>query len=119
MNKAKAVFWLIVIGFLLLVFFQNQNFFFAKQSLHINLLFVKYQTPEVAAALLFLALFVLGLLVSYFLCLPERFRLRKTIKNLNATVDSQNREIADIKKDLAPVTTESVNSQKADENISR
>ena len=89
MNKAKTVFWVIIVGFILLVFFQNQAFFLARQSLRINLLFYQYQSPEVPGVVFFLAFFLVGLLIAYFFGLAERFQLKKTIKSLSAKIDPQ------------------------------
>lgn len=89
MNKAKSAFWVIVVGFILLVFYQNQAFFMARQSLRINLFFYQYQTPEVPGVVFFLAFFLVGLLFAYFFGLAERFRLKKTIKRLSTEIESQ------------------------------
>lgn len=88
MNKIKAVFLVVIFGLILLIFFQNDGFFLDKQSLRINLLFFKYQSPEVHNAVIFLAFFLFGLLISYFLGLPERYRLKRTVKHLAARLDS-------------------------------
>ena len=84
MNKTKTVFWVVIFGIILLIFFQNDTFFLGKQSLRI----FKYHSPEVHNAVIFLAFFLAGLLISYFLGLPERFRLKKTIKKLTAQIVS-------------------------------
>ena len=88
MNKVKTAFWVIIFGFFILIFFQNQPFFMAKQGIRINLVFKEYQIPEMATAVFFLAFFLIGLLISYFFSLAERLRLKKTIKRLSAAVDS-------------------------------
>jgi len=111
MNKVKATFWVIVLGFILLIFFQNQNFFLAKQSIHINLVFVKYQIPAMPTAILFFAFFIAGLIISYFLNIFERFRFRKMIKILNATVESQRKEILTSTNHAGPLPTDSAVSK--------
>ncbi len=88
MNKAKTVFWIVVFGIILLIFFQNDAFFLDKQSIQLNLLFFEYQSPKVHNAVIFLAFFLAGLLVSYFLGIPERFRLKKTVKHLTAQLNA-------------------------------
>ena len=82
MNRVKTAFWVIIFGFFMLIFFQNQPFFLAQQSIRINLLFKEYQSPEVATAIIFLGFFLLGLLISYFSSITERLRLKKKIKSL-------------------------------------
>ena len=93
MKKLKVVFWVVIIGLLVIIFFQNQEFFLTQYSFQINLLFLKYQSPKVPSAVLFLAFFLVGLLIAYVFSLAERFRLKKTIKNLNATLDSQTKTL--------------------------
>jgi len=48
-----------------------------------------------------------GLLVTYFSNLPERFRLRKAIKNLKTTIDSQEKEIERIRTRPKPEALDS------------
>jgi hypothetical protein len=88
MKKVKIIFWLLIFGFMGLVFFQNQAYFLAKNSLRIDLWFQNYLVPEAPNGLYFLAFFLAGLLIAYFYCLPERFRCTKIIKQLNAKIAS-------------------------------
>ena len=103
MNRFKTVLWLLIFGILMLIIFQNQEFFLAKKSLGINLLFVKYQSPNLPNAVTFLLFFLAGLVISYLFGLAERFRLKKTIKKLNATIESQAKAIAPVEKEPGPV----------------
>ncbi len=80
MSKIKMVFWLLVVGLIAVVFFQNPEPFMAKQSLRL----FKYQSPQLYAAVFFLAFFVAGFLVAYIYTLPERYRLKKAVKHLTA-----------------------------------
>ena len=102
MNKIKAFFWIVLVGFILIVFFSNLDLFLQSQPINLNFGIKDYQLPALPTAALFLVFFVAGLLVAYFSNLPERFRLRKTIKNLKATIDSQNKDIATIRTNLKP-----------------
>ena len=86
MKQVKLIFWLLILGFMGLVFFQNKAFFLVKNSLQIDLWFEKYTIPEIANGLYFLGCFLIGLLLAYFYQLPERFRSGKNIKQLNAEV---------------------------------
>ncbi len=105
MNKVKTVFWLIILGLIMLVFFQNQDFFMAKQDLRINLVFAEYQLREVPNAALFLAIFLAGLLIAYFFGLGERFKLKKTIKNLNTKIASQPQEMPSTDNEAEAITS--------------
>ncbi len=37
MNKAKGIFWLVVLGIFAFLFFQNQDFFLERRTLRLNL----------------------------------------------------------------------------------
>ena len=83
MRKVKFAFWLILAGLLGLVFWQNQVFLLEQKRLEVDYFFGNYQFPEIQIALYFLIFFLVGLLISYFSSLSERFMARKTIKKLN------------------------------------
>jgi uncharacterized integral membrane protein len=101
MKKVKIVLWIIFIGFIAIIFFSNKNYFLIKQSLQIKLLFTEpYEIKEMPNAVYFLVFFVLGFLIAYFFSLSERFRSKKTIKNLNAAATSQLEEISALKKEM-------------------
>ena len=102
MKKAKIVFWLLIFGFMGLVFFQNQAYFLAKNSLQIDLWFQKYLIPETPNGLYFLAFFLIGLLIAYAYHLPERFRSSKSIKQLNAKIASLEAAAATSQRAAAP-----------------
>lgn len=100
MKKAKIAFWALLIAFFALIILQNQEFFMAKQSFRINLFFREYFTPALPIAILFAAFFLAGLLIAYFFSLSGRFKSNRTIKNLNAALDSQRAEIDAMKKQV-------------------
>jgi uncharacterized integral membrane protein len=104
MKKIKLGFWLLVILFLVLVIYQNQDFFRATRSLSLNLIISQYYTPEIPIAVLFLAAFMAGLLIAYIFGLLAQFRARKTIKNLNTTINSQIEMISSLKQQVGQQT---------------
>ncbi|HIJ57944.1 MAG TPA: LapA family protein [Deltaproteobacteria bacterium] len=97
MNKIKAFFWIVLVGFILIVFFSNLELFLRPMDISLNFIIKNYSLPELPAAVFFLIFFAAGLLIAYFSNLPERYRLRKTIKNLKATIDTQDQEIVRIR----------------------
>ncbi len=105
MKKVKIVFWLLVLGSMGLIFFQNQAYFIAKNSLRIDLWFEKYLIPETANGIYFLAFFLFGLLIAYFYHLPERFRCAKIIKQLSAQIASLETAAAASRAAAAPPET--------------
>ncbi|MFO7713074.1 hypothetical protein [Desulfosarcina sp.] len=84
MKKVKIAFWIVVFGFVGLVIFQNKGFFMSESRLMLNLGFFRYETPFLANAIVFVAFFMVGILISYFLSLFKHFKDAKTIKTLKA-----------------------------------
>ena len=101
MKKLKIVLWIILLGFLAIIFFSNQDYFLAKQSIQIKIPHVASKSfKEMPNAVYFLVFFIIGFLVAYFFSLSERFKSKKTIKNLNSAATSQLQEISTLKKEL-------------------
>jgi uncharacterized integral membrane protein len=94
MKKAKIAFWLILIGFIALLSYQNWDFFMSQHRLRLDLFVTEeFSTPELQNAILFLFFFLAGLLLSYFINLIERFKLKKTIKMLNAALETNQKQL--------------------------
>ncbi len=101
MKKATLIIWVVIFGVIALLIFQNQAFFLANQSLRVNLGVIKaYHTPELPIAILALLFFLVGILISYLFSLSARFKARRTIKKLNATIASRNTEIEELRREL-------------------
>ncbi len=117
MKNLKFIFWAIIVGFVVLFIFQNQEFITAKQSFRINLLADEYRSPEIPNAVLFLVCFVFGFIISYFLSLSKRFKANKTIRELNTKSASQLEEIADLKSQVESFQSSSSDTnEESDEN---
>jgi hypothetical protein len=101
MKKVKIAFWIIVFGFVGLVIFQNKDFFMSESRLMINLGFFYYETPFMANAIFFVAFFLLGILISYFLNLLKHFKDAKTIKTFKAKEASLIDTVASLEKQLS------------------
>lgn len=113
MKKIKLGFWLIIVVFLVLIIYQNQDFFKATRSLSLDLIVAQYYTPEIPNAILFLASFMAGLLIAYIFGLLAQFRARKTIKNLNTTINSQIEMITSLKQQVTQQTPVAATSMAA------
>ena len=102
MKKIKIAFWGIILVLVAVFGYQNWEFFKAKQSLIFKVPFLQqaWHTPELPYAVLFLIFFLTGFLIAYFTSLYERFKTKKTIKNLNAAATSQLEELATLKQEL-------------------
>jgi len=103
MRKFKIGFWAVIFGLIGIVIFQNQDFFMAKQSLSIDLIFTTYETPELHRAILFGGIFLTGFIIAYIFTLIDRLRFRKAVKSLGAEIDSQNENITLLINELESV----------------
>jgi uncharacterized integral membrane protein len=100
MKQLKIVFWILIIAFIALFVYQNQSLFLAKQAIRIDLQFASYELPDLPNVIILMACFLIGLLISYFFSLSERYRSKKIIKNLNTTIVSLQQEISTLKSSL-------------------
>jgi len=117
MKKVKVVLWIIFLGFIAIIFFSNKDYFLARKAFQINLLFTEpFQIQELPNAIYFLVFFLVGFLIAYFISLSERFKSKKTIKNLNAAATSQLEEISLLKKEVDSLKASAFNSKTASED---
>ncbi|MBW2512954.1 MAG: LapA family protein [Deltaproteobacteria bacterium] len=99
MKKAKITFWLILMGFLVLLAYQNWDFFMSEHRLRLNLFVIdEFSTPNLQNIILFLIFFFAGILISYFITLVERFKLKRTIKALNTALETNQKELDELKQ---------------------
>ena len=110
MRKVKIIIWIILLGFIAIVLLSNKEYFFQdKRSIQLILPYISaYKFKEMPNAVYFLVFFVIGFLIAYFLSLSERFKSKKTIKNLNAAATSQLQEISDLKKEINSIKSSAV-----------
>jgi uncharacterized integral membrane protein len=102
MKKVKVVLWLIVLIFLGLLVYQNQEYFFSTNALQIDLKISTWQwsLPELQTIAYMGICFAVGFIWAGILGLSSRFRLKKEIKTLNQTVDSHAAQISSLKTEL-------------------
>ncbi len=101
MKKVKLIIGLIFAGFVALLIMQNKEYFFSKVGFRLDFYFRKYQIPEVHNVILFLAIFSVGLLIAYTFSLLSQYKSKKTLKNLNMTLQSQMEVISELKSEIA------------------
>ena len=117
MKKVKIALWVIFLGLIALIFFSNKDYFMAKHGLQINLYVTEpFYIQELPNVIYFLVFFLAGFLIAYFISLSERFKSKKTIKNLNAAATSQLQEISALKKEVDSLKSSASSSQAAPEN---
>ncbi|MDY6822472.1 MAG: LapA family protein [Thermodesulfobacteriota bacterium] len=100
MKKIKIGFWLIVIGLIALVIYQNRDFIFIQHHFGVDLLFVSYQTPEWPNIVILLGFMVVGFLAAYIPGLTHRFRSNKTVKELNRRLKTYSDKINALEREL-------------------
>jgi multidrug resistance efflux pump len=100
MKKIKYIIWLIIVGLLGTIVYQNREFFLAKQSLSVDLISSQYQSAELPIALYFAAAFLLGWFIAYLFSLADRFKDARTIKGLQQSIFMQQSDIDAMKKDV-------------------
>ncbi|MGD9233363.1 MAG: LapA family protein [Desulfobacterales bacterium] len=117
MKKAKIVLCVIFLGLIAIIFFSNKDYFLAKQGIQIDIPFSEpFQIQELPNAIYFLVFFLAGFLIAYFISLSERFKSKKTIKNLNAAATSQLEEISVLKKEIDSLKSSAFDSQAVSED---
>ena len=108
MKKVKIAFWVIILGFIALIVYQNLSYFTAKQNFNLNLTFAKYEFPGIENYILFIVCLLVGFILAFFFGLSERMKSKKNIKNLQITVDSYLEKISTLKNELEAIKSSSV-----------
>lgn len=104
MKKAKYGLVVILIGLISLLVYQNLDHLRETHTFHIDLAFFgEYLLPRISNGAYYTGFFVLGLLVSYFFSLSDRFKNRQIIKNLTESVDSHRGVISSLEIELNAV----------------
>lgn len=101
MKNIKIAFWVIIIGFIILLLFQNQDVIIAKHSFKLDLMVVdEYHTPELPNGIVYFVCLLTGFFIAFFAGFADRFKSKKNIKALKAANDSQLNEISALKSRL-------------------
>ena len=101
MKNVKIAFWVIIVGFIIMFLFQNQDVIIAKQSFKLDLMVTDaYHTPELPNGLIYSFCFLTGFFIAFVAGLTDRLKSKKDIKNLKTANDSQLEEISVLKSRL-------------------
>ncbi len=104
MKNIKIVLWVIIIGFIILLLFQNQEIIIAKQSFKLDLMVAdEYHSPELPNGIIYFVCLLTGFFIAFFAGLAGRFKSKKNIRTLKAANDSQLEEISALKSRLESV----------------
>jgi|GEM_PF-1141314 len=103
MKKLKYAFWLVLVGIVGLLVYQNLAYFTARHSLHIDLGIYQRSTPELANGAI-IAIFVgIGVLITmifYFASRYESYRAKKTVKDLRSSMEENSSVISGLKQEV-------------------
>ena len=107
MKKVKLVVWMLIVVFVVVVIYQNKDFFWeTKKSMTINMPLIpeKYKTlPEVELLIIFGIFFAAGLLLGIYLMFGRGLKKKKTIKALKAQVKEESEKAVGLEKELRTV----------------
>jgi len=115
MKNIKIIFWVIIVGFIILLLFQNQDVIIAKQSFKLDLMFVdEYHTPELPNGIIYFVCLLTGFFIAVFAGLADRFKFKKNIRNLKIANKLHLEEISVLKRrleslqEVSPESTETI-----------
>ncbi|MCF8068432.1 MAG: hypothetical protein K9L30_07600 [Desulfobacterales bacterium] len=87
MKKLKVGFWIIIFVLLVLIGYQNIEFFSTQQAISLDII-KHFETKALFIGYWLLICFAAGLIVAYLLNMTSRLKLKKKIKILQAQYDS-------------------------------
>ncbi len=104
MRHLKVIFGSIFVFLVIVLAVQNYSAFSTSASFKIDLLFFRYETPQMSLYLIALIAFLSGLVFMGFFSLCERLRLKREIKRLNKEARDREKELNSFR--TLPVTSE-------------
>jgi len=97
MRSLKPVLFFVVVILFAIIVVQNSEVFMERKAMGVDLWVWSGQTQPIPLSVYFLGFFLVGLLLSYFYGLSERFRANKTLQNHLQTIRKQEEEIKVLK----------------------
>ena len=105
MRKFKIILAIVILGFIAMFVAQNELYFKATNSFRIKIpMMEEYQSPMVSNWQVGLGAFVIGGLLFFLASLPGRMRTRKTLKELNATIQTHQDKISSLTSQRQPLS---------------
>lgn len=101
MKKFKIAVFVIILALLVLFSFQNIEYFKKTDIFELNLSFLgTYKTPELSNAEICIGIVILTIIIFYLLTLSGRIKQRKSMKELNSTLNDRDNEINSLRSEL-------------------
>ena len=94
MKKVKTGIWVAIVAFTAIFIYQNQQFFWAGQSLRLNLLFGEYQSPEWKIVMICAGFFVAGLLLGMYIFVAYNLRSKRKRKAQQVQADEPSKPVS-------------------------
>ena len=112
MKSLKLLLFFLVITLLVVAVVENIGFLMDQKTLRLDLWLWSGESPAVPLSVYFLAFLVIGLLLSYFCGLSERFKAKRTIQNHLETIRKQEKEIEVLKS--LPIADETTPAEQSE-----
>ncbi len=109
MKHFKAIIVILILLLAFIVAVQNYANLKTPVIFSIDLLFVKYSTPNIPLAFVAVITFLIGVIVMGLYGMMERYRLKRQIKTLLGEVRERDMELDSLRN--LPVTAESISSE--------
>jgi len=103
MRKVKIVFGLLVLGVIVIIVSQNLDFFLRRYAIGVDIGLVSYHTPDFTTVIYLLFFFFAGLMITFLMGLSERFRSRKSIRELTEALDAEKKKVVELDAKLVSV----------------
>ncbi|MDY0361501.1 MAG: LapA family protein [Desulforegulaceae bacterium] len=103
MKKIKITSALIIVLFICVGAWQNQDYFLQKNILDLNFYFKQFSLPETANGLYWIICFTIGFLISYFSSLAFRFKAQRKIKMQNQTIENYRETVQELKIEVEKI----------------
>jgi uncharacterized integral membrane protein len=100
MKKVKIAIWVVIVGFVALLIYQNKALFLTGNTLRLNLGFVEYQTADMRILLLCFLFLLAGLLLGVYFLVVQTLKAKKLVKAANKRVETQKDQIASLESEL-------------------
>jgi hypothetical protein len=98
MKKVTVIIWAIII--IVIAFFFNDNWAFFSQDMSPNVRFIEGPIKPLPTFVYFIIFFFFGFILAYLFNFSIRFKGRRAVKKLNATIAKQENEMAELKREL-------------------
>ena len=106
MKYIKFLVYALIIFVVVVLLVENHEAFNTKVIFKADLVFGKYESPEISIYIISAIAFILGLIITWVFFLLERLQLRKQIKRLRNEIKEKDKELNSLRN--LPITSENI-----------